>query len=160
MVIIAKFPYAQMTMPNRPPKQSDPELLNSLITDGQLANHLFRKAGLKFQNLLTLSGCCPKCGAYLVMEYASDPGHHKGKMLSVVIACAAACDKWDLETVEDSNEVNAGQTHWWLDEDEVSGDLEAIMRSLPRGEAELARFLNSETVRLNSAWLRTADAAS
>ena len=147
-------------MPNRPPIQSNPELLNSLLADGQLANHLFRKAGLKFQNLLTLSGCCLKCGAYLVMEFASDPGHHNGRMLSVVIACAAACDKWDLETVDDLTGVNTGRTHWLLDEDDISGDLEGIIQSLPRVEAELARLLNSETARLNSAWLMTADTAS
>ena len=78
----------------------------------------------------------------------------------MVIACAAACDKWDLETFDDSTAADTGQTHWWLDESDISGDLEAITRSLPRGEAELVRFLNSETARLNSAWLRTAGAAS
>ena len=149
-----------MRMSSRPTRQPDPELLNSLLADGQLANHLFRRAGTKFQNLLTLSGCCLKCGAHLVIECASDPGHHHGKMLSVVIACAAACDKWDLKTFDDSTAVNAGRTHWWLDEDEISGDLEAIIQSLPRVEAELTRLLNSETARLNSAWLRTAGAAS
>ncbi len=147
-------------MSSRATRQSDPELLNNLLADGQLVNHLFRKAGLKFQNLITLSGSCPKCRAYLVIEYASDPGHYSGKMLSMVIACAAACDKWDLATVDDSTAVKAGQTHWWLDEDDNSGGLAAVIQSLPRGEAELAGLLHAETVRLNSAWLRTVGAAS
>ena len=81
-------------------------------------------------------------------------------MLSVVIACAAACDKWDLETVDDSTAVSAERTHWLLDEDDIPADLESIIQSLPSGEAELVRILNSETVRLNAAWLRTASAAS
>ena len=134
--------------------------IDSLLADGQFANHLFRRAGVKFQNLLALSRCCPICGVSLVMEYASDPGHYHGKMLSVVIACAEACDKTDSEAAGGPAAAIAGQTHWWLDEDELSSDLEAIIRSLPRGEAELARVLNSETVRLNRAWMRTAGAAS
>lgn len=94
------------------------------------------------------------------MEYASDPGHHQGKMLSLIITCADWCDKSDLEAPDGHSRANGGQTHWWLDEDDDSGELEAIIRSLPRGEAELARTLNSTTVRLNGAWLKTAGAAS
>ena len=160
VVIIAEFLYAWMIMPKLSPKRSGPELLNSLLADEQIANHLFRKAGLKFQNLLALSGCCPKCGAYLMMEYASNPGHHNGRMLSVVIACAAACDRWDLESCDAPVDAGAERTHWWLDEYEVSEGLETIIRSLPRAEFELAMFLNSETARLNGAWLRTVSATS
>ena len=160
MVIIAEFPYAWLMMPKMPPQHSGPDLIHSLLADEQIANHLFRKAGLKFQNLVSLSGCCPKCGAYLMVEYASNPGLHNGRMLSVVIACAAACDRWDLESAEDSDEPGVGRTHWWLDEYEVSEDLGTIIQSLPRAELELAMFLNSDTARLNDAWLSTANTGS
>ncbi|PKB64384.1 MAG: hypothetical protein BZY80_03035 [SAR202 cluster bacterium Io17-Chloro-G2] len=125
-----------------------------------MANNLFRGARPKFQMLLTLSGWCPKCGASLVMEYASNPGHYQGKMLSVVITCADRCDKSNLEPACGPAEPNAGQSHWWLDEDDITGELEAIIQSLPRGEAELARILNSTTARLNGAWQKTAGAVS
>ena len=95
-----------------------------------------------------------------MVEYASNPGLHNGRMLSVVIACAAACDRWDLESAEDSDEPGVGRTHWWLDEYEVSEDLGTIIQSLPRAELELAMFLNSDSARLNDAWLSTANTGS
>ena len=125
-----------------------------------MANHLFRKAGSSFRKLITLSECCPNCGSFLVIEYASDPGHHNGKMLSLIITCDDRCDQSALETEDGPAEVNDGPTHWWLDEDESNGDLDAIIQSLPRGQAELVRILHSTTVRLNRAWLKTAGTAS
>ena len=147
-------------MSTRPTTKSGPELLNSLLADGQLANHPFRRAGSTFKKLITLSGCCPRCGASLVMEYASNPRLHHGKMLSLIITCADRCEKEDSVAADGPADANEGPTRWWLDEEDDSGDVEAIIRSLPRGEAELARSLNAETVRLNYAWLRTAGAAS
>lgn len=156
--MMAPFVFAQMRMANGLPRQSSSELLNGLLSDGQLANHLFRKAGPAFQKLFSLNGICPTCGAELSIEYASNPSKYQGKMLSVIVACNQAGERGAMEHRGKGESENAGSNRWQLDEVDISKELESIIRSLPRGEAELARILNSEAARLNSAWLKTVSA--
>lgn len=85
---------------------------------------------------------------------------YPGKMLSIVIACSEGCRPFDSKMANGANETNVHISRWCLDEDEPDDGLEAIIASLPRGEAELARFLRTDAIGLNAGWQNTAGAAS